>query len=274
MMTVGLIGAGKWGKNYIRTIAEIDSNIKILIGNRLNWYELIQSKMCDAIIIATPPDSHIKIAVAALECNLPVMLEKPLALSYHEALTLQKYDCSRILVNHLQLFSSAYQHMKKEIDPIDIVSISSRGSNNGPTRDYSSLLDYGPHDLSMGMYLTQNYAPDLQLLYKVNTENGSLYHLGLQYSNINHDIVIGNGDISRHRMFRVNAYNGIWEYDDTQEQKLFWNGQPVKIETESPLKNATKCFLQSIEGYIDDRFGLNLALSVTKTLDACYKVLK
>ena len=138
MITLGIIGLGKWGRNYLSAINEIDSSIKVIVGNRLNWYELVKSKQCDGIIIATPPDSHIKIAMEVLQTNTPVMIEKPLAINHNEALQLQEFENnSIILVNHLQLFSPAFEFIKKTLHPTDILSIFSQGSNDGPIRTYS-----------------------------------------------------------------------------------------------------------------------------------------
>jgi predicted dehydrogenase len=54
MITLGLIGAGTWGQNYLKLADKL--NVKMLVGGRLDWHELINSKKCQGIIVATPPE--------------------------------------------------------------------------------------------------------------------------------------------------------------------------------------------------------------------------
>lgn len=275
MMTIGIIGVGKWGKNYLTTLNQIDPNIKILIGDRLNWKNLIKSKQCDGIIITTPPDSHVKIAIEALQNKIPVMIEKPIAFSYEDAIQLTEYKDIPILVNHLHLFSSAYEHMKQSIDPKDIIFIESCGSNNGPFRDYSPLFDYGPHDLSMSIDLTQDLTPSLERAFIQGTEIGELYHLNYKYlDNILHIMKVGNGDSVKNRLFTVFTKSDIWIYNELAENKLTLNEIPINISDNKPLYNSIQCFLNAINGINDPRLGIKLALSITKTLEYCNKALQ
>ena len=50
-----------------------------------NYSELIESGLCDAVIIATANDSHFEIAMAALGAGLHVLCEKPLSLNFELA---------------------------------------------------------------------------------------------------------------------------------------------------------------------------------------------
>src|SRR5580658_1853229 len=83
-------GTGKWGQNYIKTLSSFE-NVKLIIANRNNWKILIDDNIPDFVIISTPPQSHIEIAIYALEQNIPVIIEKPLSLSYSVALSLKEF---------------------------------------------------------------------------------------------------------------------------------------------------------------------------------------
>jgi predicted dehydrogenase len=50
-----------------------------------DYQELLASGLCEAVIVATPNDTHHPIVMAALERGLHVMCEKPLALNYAQA---------------------------------------------------------------------------------------------------------------------------------------------------------------------------------------------
>lgn len=60
----------------------------------LKWYSsadrLINDPDINAIYIATPPDSHAEYAIRALEIGKPVYVEKPMARTYFECLSMMK----------------------------------------------------------------------------------------------------------------------------------------------------------------------------------------
>lgn len=273
MITLGLIGAGKWGQNYLKLADKL--NIKIKVGNRLDWHELINSKTCQGIIIATHPDSHVKIALEALKNNLPVMIEKPLALTNTEINILQEYkNNAPILVNHIHLFAPAYEYMYNIIQPFDITHIRSIGCNKGPYRNYSSLLDYGPHDVAMGLHLFRtNDDPIVDYIYRTSPDGiGDQFELNLKYlGNISHRITVGNAGPQKTRLFEVETTKGnLFIYNDVLDNKLFCNNNSIKINDISPLENALNHFIKSLNGYVDHRFGLEPSLKIIKTLEYCY----
>src|SRR3954462_13692502 len=47
-----------------------------------NWQEVVGSPEVQAVIIATPNDTHLPIALAAVKAEKHVMCEKPLALNF------------------------------------------------------------------------------------------------------------------------------------------------------------------------------------------------
>lgn len=269
MKTIGLIGAGKWGQNYIKLANKL--NIKLKIANKLNWKDLIRSKICDGIVIATPPDSHIEISIEALEKNIPVMIEKPLALNYEDAVQLAKYKTT-ILVNNLHLFSPAFEYIVNNIDKNDITEITSIGCNKGPYRDYSPLFDYGSHDLSMGLFISKE-KPILQNIKTLHfDENAQQYELNIIYKNIKHNMVVGNFGPDKQRIFTVKTrQNDIFVYNDLAINKLLLNNKPVSILEISTLENSFSSFIKATEGYIDSRFGIEDSLEAVKFLEEVIK---
>lgn len=69
------------------------------------------------------------------------MIEKPLALTYDEALKIKNYT-TPIFVNNLHLFSPAFEKLLEMIKDEKIIAINSIAGNYGPFRNYSSLFDY------------------------------------------------------------------------------------------------------------------------------------
>ena len=110
MLNVGVIGCGRWGPNYIRNLTEIgepdveaaaDRDAGALntlaqrfpgIGPVADNRELLGSEEIEAIVIATPASTHYEIARTCLEHGKHVLMEKPLASSSEEALSLARQD--------------------------------------------------------------------------------------------------------------------------------------------------------------------------------------
>ena len=93
----GLIGAGMMGQEHIRNLnliedcevvaladpnEEMRSAASNLTENSAitftNHQDLLNAKICDAIIIAAPNDTHHHILLDAIDYNLPILCEKPL----------------------------------------------------------------------------------------------------------------------------------------------------------------------------------------------------
>ena len=84
-LRIGLIGAGNWGKNYIKTLKKNKKvSLKKIACKNLkekrnlvkdyevtdNWHDITLSTEIDGIIIATPPKTHFEIASEAITLSL------------------------------------------------------------------------------------------------------------------------------------------------------------------------------------------------------------
>jgi hypothetical protein len=248
-----LIGNGRWGENYISTIKNHFPDVLLQVASRENWKRLI-NEMPDKVIIATPPQSHIEIAAYALEKNIPVMIEKPLSLSLLEAEELKQYTAP-ILVNHIHLFSEAYQQLKSIVKVNKIDKIVSLGFNKGPIREYSSLWDYGCHDIAMILDLMNEF-PEEVSCEEIKTQTGSLFKINMKFKTLCAESLVGNGAEKSVRKFKVEFGGLKLTYDDKVKSSYHL----------PPLLNAIKTFLYSKDDY---RFGLDLSLKVLKVLELC-----
>lgn len=169
MITLALIGIGKWGKNYLST-SKAFPNCRIkyicsLTPNSLdqikgdfiktkNYKDLFEYSDIDGVIIATPGSTHFQIAKEFIEKGFNLLIEKPVATSYRQALELRslrnKHNVE-ILVGHTYLFDPAFLKLKELIKQIGAVRYASYDAvNNGPFRsDISILWDLGPHAISL-----------------------------------------------------------------------------------------------------------------------------
>lgn len=253
-----LVGNGAWGKNYVSTLAQF-SGVNLQIATRENWKSLVDSGP-DGVMICTPPDTHIGLALYALQKGIPTMIEKPLCLSLAEAEALKQFDIP-ILVNHIHLFSDAYQNLRDLAGRQSISKIVSLGFNKGPTRSYSSLWDYGCHDLSMILDLAQEMPQNIDV-FDIQTSTGSLFNIKMDFRTFSTESMVGSGGQKRVRKLKIECGGLKVEYDDT-----------MPSHHALPLTNALCVFQQAILGAQDYRLGLDLPLKVLKVLEVCQEQL-
>ncbi len=80
--------------------------------------ELIAARVADAVIIATRADTHVSLAIAAMEAGLPVLVEKPAAESEEEIERLIAARCQTgcvAMVDHICLFHSLIDPLLRRV---------------------------------------------------------------------------------------------------------------------------------------------------------------
>lgn len=167
---IGLIGLGRWGRTYVKTLAELGERCRIShvctsrpeqandippsVSRVSDWQAIVRSD-CEAVIIATPPATHSEIMEACLERRKPCLVEKPLCMDVATAERLHRRVGETnvpVLVNHVHLFDPAYAALKHALEragkPIRLIL--SEGAALGPFREHTTALwDWAPHDASL-----------------------------------------------------------------------------------------------------------------------------
>lgn len=179
MLRIGVIGCGYWGPNLIRDFSEIEeaeiaglsdlseSNLARFKGKfpravfTKNYIDLIQSSSIDAIAIATPANTHYKLAKEALTAGKHVLVEKPMTFAVKEAvqlIELSKKKGKTLMVGHTFEFNPAVIKIKELIETGelgDVYYITSRRLNLGIIReDLNALWNLAPHDISILNFIT------------------------------------------------------------------------------------------------------------------------
>jgi len=178
MLGIGLVGFGYWGPNLARNFAsqsdcrlvaicEIKEDRAELAARTYpssivtpNYNDLLESEEIDAIVIATPVDSHFQLAKNALVANKDVLVEKPIARTLAEArelVELAEMNQRILAVDHTFLFTGAVRKIKEIVDSGDlgeILYVDSVRINLGLfQQDVNVIYDLAPHDLSIITYL-------------------------------------------------------------------------------------------------------------------------
>jgi len=174
MIKIGVIGYGYWGPNLVRNFMEASGSTVVFVcdlrSERLtqlqtryptiktgrNCQALFEDPEIDAIVIATPVSSHFELALAALEANKHVLVEKPLAANSEQGLRLiEEADRRRkvLMVDHTFVYTSAVRKIRElitsnalgEIYYYDAVRV-----NLGLFQhDVNVIWDLAIHDLSI-----------------------------------------------------------------------------------------------------------------------------
>jgi predicted dehydrogenase len=292
---LGLIGAGRWGRNYISTIARLDgvelaylvshnpaSRDLVDAGCRISdsWRDPIEAGDLDGLIVATGPAIQGEIAIAAMGAGLPLMLEKPVTTDV--ASTQRLLDLSMsvgvpVLVDHVYLFSAAFAALKQEIPHLGgLRSLRASRGSWGPFRaNLRALWDWAPHDLAMCIDLAGT-APERIEGRMLKDErmidgDGETIRLDLAFSSgIATEITIGNLMKPPKRLFTAVCQNGEMIFDDLADDKLVCLSNAGRIAIplvdDPPLSRAVDVFARGIGGGDLSAFGLDLAVDVARVI--------
>jgi len=177
MITLGIIGVGRWGPNILRNFAGMegvsvravcDSDKKRLEAITKRYPEIKTSTNAAAIIgdaeiactvIATPLATHFPLAKQALESGKHVFVEKPLATTAgecEELIALAEKKKLILFVGHTFKYNAGIRAAKTYIDSNElgkIYLIDASRTNLGPVRyDANALWDLAAHDISIFSY--------------------------------------------------------------------------------------------------------------------------
>jgi predicted dehydrogenase len=171
---VAVVGAGYWGPNLVRNfqsspsfqlrwLCDLDvERARQVLGRYCtveatdNLSQVLDDPRVRAVAIATPAGTHLDVAMAALRAGKHVLVEKPLAARYADALALVEEADRRGLVlmcDHTYCYTPAVTRIRDmlhggelgELHYLDSVRI-----NLGLVqRDIDVVWDLAPHDLSI-----------------------------------------------------------------------------------------------------------------------------
>jgi predicted dehydrogenase len=174
MTTVGMIGAGRWGGNWIRTLAALPKT-------QLRWVcdvspaslerirqqfpdvqtttrldELLDDANLDGVVIATSAPTHYQVARQAILAGKHVMVEKPMTLTSADAVELTElaHRLHRVLmVGHLLEYHPIIRHIRGMIDCGELGEVHylyQQRLNLGTIRaDENAWWSLAPHDISV-----------------------------------------------------------------------------------------------------------------------------
>jgi predicted dehydrogenase len=112
------------------------------------------------VIVASPAATHARVALQALDAGKPVLVEKPFALSVKDAEAVARRGAERgvpVLAGHLLVYHPAVERLRALVQAGElgrIFYLYGLRVNLGQVRkDENALWSFGPHDVSVALYL-------------------------------------------------------------------------------------------------------------------------
>ena len=318
MIKVAVVGSGYWGKNLVRNFNELgvlhticDNNIATLRSFQKQYPDkklqtsfkaVLLNRAIDAVVIATPAETHFDLVREALLAGKHVFVEKPLALLVSEAEFLNKlarHEKRKLMVGHILLYHPAIIRLKEIICSGELGKINyiySNRLNLGKIRTEENILwSFAPHDISVILHLLEempntitaqggNYLnPDIAdvTISTLGFKSGVKGHIFVSWLHPNKEqklVIVGDkkmvifDDTLKEGKLQVHDKGVEWVNRQPVPRKK--KAHSVPIEPYEPLKAECAHFLQCIESdRIPKTDGLN-GIQVLEVLNACQKSLE
>jgi predicted dehydrogenase len=177
VLKIGVIGSGYWGPKLARNFNDIlGASLEMVADLRedrlaeikqlypdarttRNYEDLLESEL-DAIVIATPVNTHYSLAKESLAAGKHVFVEKPITSSVAQADELVALAAGQgltLMVGHTFVYNPAVQAVREIIQSNQLGKIyylNSTRVNLGLLQpDINVMWDLGPHDISILQYI-------------------------------------------------------------------------------------------------------------------------
>ncbi len=277
-LKIGIIGAGYWGPNLVRNfmlqadvtvaaVADLQEKRRKFISDRYptvktltDAADLIADKSIDAVVIATPVNSHFPLAQAALTAGKHVMIEKPMCASTAECdklIALAESKKLTLMVDHTFLYTGAVRRIRQMAESGDMGEIlyfdSVRVNLGMFQHDVNVIWDLAPHDVSIMDAVMGQTATSVSAV--------GLAHFGTSVENIAYVTVTFSGAAIAHfhvnwlapvkvRTTLIGGTKKMIVYDDNEpSEKIKVYDKGVTVET-----NVEKIHQHLVEYRIGDMY--------------------
>ncbi len=169
---VAVVGAGYWGINHVRNFHELgvlktvcdasEASLK-MIGETFSnvqvepdYQKVLTDEEVRGVVIATPAETHYRLAAAAIEAGKHVLVEKPLTLDVTEGerlVNLAREKNSILMVGHLLEYHPAVLRLRELIATGELGQLryvySNRLNLGKVRREENILWSFAPHDIAI-----------------------------------------------------------------------------------------------------------------------------
>jgi predicted dehydrogenase len=316
-MKVAVFGYGQWGRNLVRVFHQLGALGAICderpeaVAEAQKRYQglhittdaeaLFRDPTVEAAVIATPAETHFRLASGALEAGKDVFVEKPLALRTVEAETLGRLARSRkrvLMVGHLLRYHPAVVRLKElctagELGRLEY-AYSNRLNLGRVRREENALWSFAPHDVSVllhlfdslplqvsavgGTYLQPNI-PDVSVS-NLLFDRGARAHIFVSWLHPFKEqklVVVGERKMAVFDDLNSQAKLMLFDKNIEMVNGNFLARRPegvaVEIEPTEPLRRECDHFLECLRTRHTPQTDAQEGLRVLRVLEACQRSL-
>jgi predicted dehydrogenase len=313
MTNIAVLGCGYWGQNLVRNFFHLGvlrlvcdpaeagrtraGQIAPGVEVCATFDGVFERKDIDAVVLATPAETHHKLAIAALRCGKDVLVEKPLALTYREGIEMEReaVAAGRILmVGHLLEYHPAVLKLRQLIQENELGRVNyiySNRLNFGKIRtEENALWSFAPHDIAVilrlvgqnpievtcagGSYVTPNLADvTISCLHFATGQRAHIFVSWLNPFKEQKLVIFGEkkmavfNDVAKEE--KLVLYNQRVDLNNRQPILLKGEAQPISIEPDEPLRKECEHFLECVSTRKQPLTDAQQGIQVLRVLQAC-----
>ncbi len=182
-LKVGIVGAGSMGMNHVRVLKNFHEELVQLVGvadtneqclknamsrfhvaGYVDYRQMIEETHPDLVAVVVPTQLHFEVAAYAMGQGCNVLLEKPMASTIEEALTLiqiARTQSVKLAIGHVERFNPAIIAVKQRIAAEELGRVFHMHARRlGPfpprIRDVGVTLDLATHDIDVMLGLARS----------------------------------------------------------------------------------------------------------------------
>lgn len=313
-----VIGVGNMGKHHARNYSEIENCQLVAVSDNnskngsaiaqkyncryyQNYSEMLKNEDFEIVTVATPTNTHFRIAYDCIKAGKNVLIEKPICSSTLEAIKLirlaQKSKVN-FSVGHIERFNPAIIKLKKILEKGKLGKIKSiifRRIGPPPVQKINTnvILDIGVHDIDLANFLLNESPKKMDIfggkvLNSIYEDFADIYFF---YSQASVHIQINWLTPIKIRELMINCTKGYAEIDLIKQRLIFYPlddisddkilsrtsagiKERISVRKKEPLKEEIKSFVKSVRNrqkpIVTAEQGLNalkIALQLSKIID-------
>ena len=259
---IAVVGAGRWGRNHIKTLHELGflaGIVEAAADTRAEFKEKYPDVKTfatikdaikedfDGFTVATPAETHFEIAEFIISHKKHILVEKPITLKASEARHLKKLaegNGVNLMVGHLLLFHPAIRKIKELIEKGKIGKLEyiySNRLNLGTVRTEENILwSFAPHDISVFQFFIGSLPIEIVsrggVFLRPHNHDSSMTVLTYPDNIVGHIFVSWLHPFKEHRIVVIGS-KGMFSYEDSSDDKniLFYEkgidwiqGEPIR----------------------------------------------
>ena len=270
---VAVVGCGYWGKNLVRNFASLgvlrvvcDASLETQAKYQkeygveavTDFQSVLSMPDVQAVVIATPAATHASLAIQTLAAGKDVFVEKPLALTLSDALTISEKVTNSgciLMVGHLLEYHPALVKLRAIVASGKIGQLRYLYSNRlslGKVRTEENVLwSFAPHDIS-------------SILGFVGRLPTSVQAVGSAYLGKNSDFCTVNLCFEPH----INAHIFVSWLHPFKEHRLVVVGESGTLVFDDVSVDAKLTLYEHEESFVDGMTVLKKTAQTVMTIDA------